>query len=210
MGNLLMKNGIAKEIEKNMWALMLIILFFSIGIVLGVYTVKYMNSYDMNNLNDYFSLFLQSLKEKSFDNRELIIEAVKNNFIIILVIWGFGFTILGIPVILITNMIKGYTLGFSFSFIIVSMGYKSMGFALLALMPQNLIYVACIIIISVYSFNLSLEKIKNRFIKTSHYTNSKNVVNYLYCFIVIALIMFMGFFIEGVFTPGILRHIISK
>jgi len=87
--------------------IMLFILFFTIGMVLGVYTVKYMNNYDMNNLNDYFSLFLQSIKEKNFNSRELIMEAVKNNAIIILVIWCSGFTILGVPFILIVNTIKG-------------------------------------------------------------------------------------------------------
>ncbi len=210
MENLFKKNSILKVLEENLWMVMLFILFFTIGMVLGVYTVKYMNNNDMNNLNDYFSLFIQNIKGKQFNSRELILEAVKNNAVIILIIWCSGFTILGVPFILIINTIKGYTLGFAFSFIIATMGYKSIGIAILSLIPQNIIYVACMIIISVVSFKLSLDRLKNKFIKTSPHSNNKNVVQYLYSFIIVSVFMFLGFFIEGLFTPNLIRFIIAR
>ena len=208
MDNRVIKNNLLIWIEKNVWIIMFIVLFFCIGVVLGSYTVKYMNAYNSENLYNYFVLFSQNITAKSFNSKELILEAVRNNLLIIAAIWALGFTVIGVPVILLLNMIKGYTFGFAFYFILAFWEKKAFAMAVVSLVPHNFIYISCIIIISVYSFRLSLDKWKVKMSRSPQNSN-KAITGYLYSFVIILLLMFFGILIETIITPGIIRYMIS-
>ena len=80
MDNKRLKDFILKEIERNFWMLMVVMLFITIGVILGTSMVKYMDNENLKALNDYFSVFLQGLKEESFSGKNLFMEAIRNNF----------------------------------------------------------------------------------------------------------------------------------
>ena len=95
----------------------IILIMFCLGLSFGLYTVKYMGPADKNDLTNYFTSFTQSLGNNPINYGSLLVEVIKKNIIIILPIFLFGLTFFGGPVIVIIDLLKGFTLGYTFSFI---------------------------------------------------------------------------------------------
>ncbi|WP_426349421.1 stage II sporulation protein M [Alloiococcus sp. CFN-8] len=202
-----LKDFIIKEIENNFWILLVIMLFLTIGIILGNYMVKYMGNDNLKALNDYLSVFLQGLKDETFSGKNLFIEAVRNNVIIIIIIWSCGFTILGTPIVLLINLVKGFTFGFSLAVILAAGGENSLILSILSLIPQNIIYIIGMVIISIYSVKTSLEKLKQKVFKVKSSEGGVPLANYLYCLLFVLLFMTIGFIVEAYITPPAIKYV---
>lgn len=137
------------HIHKNLMLYMLTLLFLCIGIVIGMYTVKYMDKTDKNNLVEFLVTVTKKINPKNIDNKYVFLQAVKNNMMFILAIWFLGLTMLGTPIIFLTDLIKGFTIGFTSSLVINGLGAKGILLNLFIIFPQNIIYIPTIIILSV-------------------------------------------------------------
>lgn len=202
--------GFGRHFETNFWLYVVSLLCFSTGIVIGIYTVKYMGGAEKVDLSGYFSSFISSISNTKINNKYVLYEAVKNNLPMFLALWILGLTMVGIPIILIIDIIKGFTLGFTVSFIISSTGIKGIWMILIGIMPQNIIYIPCVIIASVLGMELSMIKLKDRFNRqSSRFMDSRNI-NYSITFLIIILVMVLGFIYEAYITPKAMQLIISS
>ena len=162
----------------------IVLIMFCLGISFGLYTVKYMGLADKNDLLNYFSSFTNSIENEAINYGNLLFEVIKKNIILIAPIIVLGLTFFGDPIILIIDLLKGFTLGYTFSFVATTFNGKGIGLAIAALIPQNLIYIPCIIALSIISMGMSTEKFKGRFFKNSK--NKTTVSNgILYKFVLI-------------------------
>ena len=191
--------------QKNFWLYIISFLCFCIGIVLGIYSVKYMGDIEKNDLVGYLKNFAIALSGNPIDRKMIFLEALKNNIIIVIGLWFLGLTMIGIPIVLIIDGLKGFTIGFSASFIINSLGAKGVGLTLLAILPQNIIYIPCILVASVISMELSLMLLRDKV--SRHWTTNiwSKVAKYSTSLVVIFLIMIIGFLFEGYITPNIMK-----
>lgn len=200
------KSNVSRHFQESMWLYVITLVCLFTGIVLGIYTVRYMGDMERQDLINYFLSFRNNLSSVEVDNKAILIESIKSNLPIILGLWVLGLTIVGIPVILIIDIIKGFSLGFSLSTIFYGLSYKGIWFILLGLLPQNIIYVPCIIVSSVLSMKLSLAKLKDRVNKQVNY-NKGYFAEYSITFLIITLIMILGFIYESYITPKALQSI---
>jgi len=199
-----------RHFQVNLWLYLVSILCICTGIVLGVYTVKYMGSSEKSDLINYFESFKDTINTKEINNVDILIEAIKNNVPIILGLWVLGLTIIGIPIILIIDIIKGFTLGFTVTFLISSMGINGIWMILIGVIPQNLIYLPCIILASVFGMELSIVKFREKANRQgSHFINRVNI-NYSISFLIISLAMILGFMFEAYLTPMAVKIIVSN
>ncbi len=100
-----------------------------------------MGSFEKGDLLSYVESFSKSISSNGIDSKSILFEAIKNNITLIIAIWFLGLTMIGIPVILIIDVIKGFTIGFTTSFIVNGLGMKGIWMSLLGVLPQNLIYI---------------------------------------------------------------------
>ena len=187
----------------------IILIMFCLGISFGLYTVKYMGPSDKNDLMNYFSSFTNSIENESINYGNLLFEVIKKNMILILPIIILSMTFFGDPIILIIILLKGFTLSYTFSFITTTFDGKGVGLAIAAIIPQNLIYIPCIILLSVISIGMSTEKFKERFFNSSK--NKNTVFNgVLYKFLIIILLFTLGMLIETYVSPNLIKFVAKR
>ncbi len=200
------KTNFSRHFQESMWLYVITLVCLFTGIVLGIYTVKYMGDMERQDLINYFLSFANNLDSVEVDNKAILIETIKSNLPIIIGLWILGLTMIGLPAILIIDIIKGFSLGFSLSTIFYGLSYKGIWFTLLGVLPQNIIYVPGIIVSSVLAMRLSLTKLKDRVNKQVNY-HKGYLAEYSITFLIITLIMILGFFYEAYITPKALQSI---
>lgn len=202
-------NLINAHIKNNFWLYVISILCLFTGIVLGIYSVRYMGGFEKSDLLSYLKNFTTTINSENVNYKSIFLETLKNNIPIILAIWFLGLTMIGIPVILIIDIIKGFTIGFAMSFIISGMGVKGMWISLLGILPQNIIYIPCIILSSVLAMEFSLMIFKDR----SELKWKSHVLvrftSYSICFLLVTTMMFVGFLMEAYLTPNMIKFVVA-
>ena len=187
----------------------IVLIMFCLGISFGLYTVKYMGASDRNDLTNYFSSFTNNVGNEPINYGRLLFEVIKKNIIILIPIFILGLTFFGAPIILILDLLKGFTLGYTFSFMVTTFEGKGLGLALVSIIPQNIIYIPCFIALSVISLSMSTEKFKSRYFK---YGNAKtsffgDVLNKL---VIIIILFSIGILIETYISPSIIKFVAKK
>ncbi|MHC6179463.1 stage II sporulation protein M [Clostridium sp. JNZ X4-2] len=196
---------INKHIKNNFWLYVISLLCLFTGIVLGIYSVRYMGGFEKSDLVNYLKNFTTTIDSGSVNYKSILFQTLKNNIPVILAIWFLGLTMIGIPIILVIDIVKGFTIGFSMSFIISQMGIKGIWISLLGILPQNIIYIPCIILSSVFAmeFSLMIFKDRSKVQWKSHILVS--ITSYSIYFLIVAMIMCMGFFMEAYLTPNMIK-----
>jgi len=203
-------NSFGKHFKENFWLYVIAMLCVCTGIVLGIYTVKYMGELEKGELVSYLNSFSDVTKNTPVNSRGIFFQTLKNNIPMILAIWFLGLTMIGIPIILIVDILKGYTIGFTIGFMANTLGVKGAGVSLLMILPQNIIYVPCIIIVSVIAMEFSLNILKDKMNKRWTTNIWVKIVSYSTLFIFTLFIMCLGFAIESYISPHVVKMLVSN
>lgn len=187
----------------------IVLIMFCLGISFGLYTVKYMGASDRNDLTNYFFSFTNNVGNESIDYGRLLFEVIKKNIIIIIPIFVLGLTFFGAPIILILDLVKGYTLGYTFSFVVTTFEGKGLGLALVSIIPQNILYIPCFIALSVISLSMSTEKFKNKYFKNG---NIKSIffADFINKLVMIIILLSIGILVETYISPSLIKFVAKK
>jgi stage II sporulation protein M len=199
---------INRHFENNFWIYIISVFCVFLGIVLGVYTVKYIGTVEKQQLITYLSGFSTSIGQKNIIYKDIFFQSIKNNLPLIVGIWFLGLTMIGAPVILIIDVVKGYTLGFTISFIIKGIGINGIWISILAVLPQNIIYIPCLMFASVSAIEFSLNFFKNNMYKHGTSNIFARISSYTLRFIGIFVVMSFGFVLEAYVTPYFVKILI--
>lgn len=205
-----LKNFINEHINTNIWLYVISIICIFAGAILGIYSVKYMGSFEKTDLTSYISNFGSTLNSGALDYKNVFMQTLKNNLSIILGIWFLGLTMVGVPIILILDIFKGFTLGFSTCFMINQMGLKGLWISLLGILPQNLIYIPIVVIASVLAMEFSLTIFRDKNQKPGSNPIAMRITSYSFIFVIIVFFMFIGFFTEAYLTPNLVKFVITS
>lgn len=207
--NTLMSN-INKHIQENFWLYIISILCVFTGIILGIYSVKYLGEFEQNDLVNYLMNFVDPTNTSGISYKLIFMQSIKNNLPVVIFLWFLGLTIVGLPIILIIDLLKGFTVGFTFSFMISGLGKSGIGIAIIGVLPQNLIYIPCIIFASVLSMEFSIMLIKDKFNKQWTTSIANKIIFYSVIFIGLILFMFIGIIIESYIAPYFVKNLINN
>jgi stage II sporulation protein M len=205
-----MLNSINNHVQNNFWLYVVSLLCICTGIVLGIYSARYMGDFEKTDLLSYLKNFTTTINSGTINYQAVFMETIKSNIIILIGVWFLGLTMIGIPIILIINIIKGFTIGFTISFIVNGLGIKGIWFSMLGVLPQNFIYIPCVMVASVLAMEFSLTLLRDR--NNSQLTSNIliRVTSYSFSFMLVLVIMFFGFFMEAYLTPNIVKLIVAN
>ena len=142
----------------------------------------------------------------TFNNRFIFKTSLFNNIIPIIIRFIVSIRYIGIILAPLYITFRGFCLGFSIAFLTENFGKKGFIFTLIAMLPQNIIYIPALIFACFISVNLSI--IMLRFRKEGFNENkNKYILKYLtYDFIAI-VVLIIASFIEAYITPVFIRTV---
>lgn len=151
-----LKETLVEYINTNARTYIIVIIMFLIGLVLAIISINNIDSEKQNQISAYINNFITGIKsDYEISKTDIITESIKNNFYITLTMWFLGSTIIGMPLIFIVIIYKGYSVGYTLSSVIAALGVgKGSIFIIATLLIQYIVYIPCILSMGVSGIKL--------------------------------------------------------
>lgn len=198
---------IYKHFKTNWFLYMVIVAFFIAGVTVGAYGLKYLSPDQTTDLSNYVDGFLSQLNSENMSNEIYVYGVIKESLLFTAVLYFLGLTIIGFPIILGLIFIKGFKLGFAVGFLVQEKAFKGIIFALLSILPQNLLYIPVVIIAGVTSISFSFLLLKallfSRKMPLPGY-----FLRYSAFMVILAIVLVGAGFLEAYVTPVFMKAIV--
>ena len=196
-----------EHIVNNKKEYIVISLIFVIGIVLGVFFVNNMQEAKTTEINTYLNNFINKLKEvDNLDTFKLLKESIIEKLLLTVLIWFFGTTVIGIPIVFGITLYRGFCLGYTIAVSVVSLGIqKGLIFIFSSLFLQNILFIPALLALSVSGLKLYKSIIKN---KDKENIKLEILRHTIFSFIMLIILMSSSV-IETLISTNILKLIIK-
>ena len=157
--------SIVKEhFRKNIKEYLIVTLIFVIGIIIGVTFINNISEEQQNQNNEYIKSFTQALNTNyEIDSASLLRSSIVSNLLLAITLWFIGSTVVGIPIVYLIIGIRGFSLGYTISSIMITFPmFKGIWFCIVSLLLQNIIYIPCILALGVSGVKLYKSIIKDK------------------------------------------------
>jgi stage II sporulation protein M len=136
---------------------------FLTGVVFGTVMAGALSLEQKQEIMRFIGNFFSSVEQGALaDVRTTFFQSFGLHMKWILIIWVLGMSVIGLPLILILDFLKGVLIGFSVSYLVGQFAWKGLLFALVSIAPQNLIVIPALWVCSVTAIAFSIHLVKNR------------------------------------------------
>lgn len=201
------KRWLFRQFQENFFVYFIVIILFGIGIIAGSITIKLLNLEQRNGIMTFLNIFFKAIKQGSFENLSILKQSLTDNFKTVALIYLAGLIIIGIPIIPVTVLSRGFALGFTVGFLVNEYGFKGFLFSLLGILPQNLIIIPALISISSIGLAFSMKNVKNKKLRYINRNIHMDIVSYSVQILIFSIMVVIGCFIEAYISPSFLRLI---
>lgn len=112
------------HIENNLKEYIIVSLILLIGILVGVIFINKASENQKEEITNYISSFILELNEnKNINEITLLFDSMKKNIFLAILLWFMGSTVIGIPIVCLTILFRGFCLGYTISSIVLSIRY---------------------------------------------------------------------------------------
>ena len=155
---------IKEHMINNKKEYVIIFLIFVIGIFSGVFFINHLQETPKTEITNYLNQFIEKFKGlESINNIELLKNSIMQNIGLAIVIWFFGTTVIGIPIVFAIILYRGFCLGYTISLCITIMGLgKGISFVLVTLLLQNILLIPAILALAVSGIKLYKSIMKDK------------------------------------------------
>lgn len=155
---------IGEHIINNSKEYIIVLLMFIIGIFAGVLFINNMHSEQNTQVTVYLTNFIDKFKNaENINNVEILKNSISQNILLICILWFFGTTVIGLPIVFGIVLYRGFCLGYTISATIMVLGLsKGIIFVMISLLLQNIIFIPAVLAVAVSGFKLYKSIIKDR------------------------------------------------
>ena len=189
------KNIILENIMENARSYLILLVIFFIGIILGVIFVNNAKEAQSLQISSYLNNFVESVKENyQISRSKLLMKSILNNLYITIILWFLGSTVIGFPLIYVVIGYKGYSIGYTISSIIATLGTgKGLIFIISTMLFQSIIYIPAILALSVSGIKLYKLIMADRRRENIKIQILKHTIFSIFIFIILIISSFVGF-----------------
>lgn len=150
------KNILQRHIYEHGGIYIILGLLFLVGFIIGAVNAAFVKETVKAESQNYILEFVESLKTQEIDSQILLRESLSANTKPIMLILLFGLVIIGIPFIFMYIGIYSYSIGFTVTAIMASLGaQKGIVFILTLMIPQEILLLPTIFIVAVNAILIS-------------------------------------------------------
>lgn len=154
--------AIKENILNNTKSYFIVIIIFTVGIFLGVMFIN--QTENKSEIEKYINTYVD--ETKTLQNGDYIGELqrdIKNNIILVLLLWFAGTTIIGLPIVFAIILFRGFCLGYTIASCVYVLGkMKGIVFIIITIFLQNIIFIPALMVLGVSSIKLYTSIIKDR------------------------------------------------
>lgn len=153
---------IRDDITNNAKSYFIIGIIFVVGLFLGVMFINQIK--DKSEIESYINTYIDETKGiQNGDYFEELQDDIKNNVMLVFLLWFAGTTIIGIPIVLGIILFRGFCLGYTIASCVYVLGkMKALIFITITILLQNIIFIPAIMILGVSSIKLYKSIVKDR------------------------------------------------
>ncbi|OEH85689.1 stage II sporulation protein M [Desulfuribacillus stibiiarsenatis] len=177
-----------------------LLVLFSISILFGTLVVQALQSNQKNELYMYFNSFIKYSHQHQLSTNQILWEALGQNIKFIGLLWILGLSVIGLPFIILVVFVKGFSIGFTTTFLLEQYSYQGMKLALGAILPQNLIMVPVTILVGVSGIVFSIQLIQNRIVQAGEPLFSK-FLQYILIMVISIVLVLLASMYEAYLAP---------
>ncbi|GIQ69411.1 stage II sporulation protein M [Xylanibacillus composti] len=198
--------SLRQSIRDHMPLYVFVSVLFIMGIVFGALLVNALSLEQKQEVTRYLGSFFHSIEQGVVGDAGYSFKtALLGHLKWILLIWLLGLSVVGLPLIMVLDFLKGVLIGFTVGYLVAQLSWKGLLFALVSVAPQNLIMIPSVIIASVAGITFSLFLIKNRFLQRSAGSVKQQLASYA----VTALALLACVFAVSLFEVFISPHLMA-
>ena len=195
-----------KYLKNNKKSLTFLMIIFLIGIISGsIFSVTLKES-DNLLVKNYLDNFLVSIFDNNLIYFDSFISTLISNIIILICIWLFGISIIGLPIILIIFFYKSFILGFTLGSILLNYKVKGILLSVIYIFPHLIIDIFMLITFCIIAINIS-KKILSALLKKSEVSFKTISSNYLISLLICIGITLITSLYSSYLVPNIIKLI---
>ncbi len=195
--------GLKENYSKNFIIYMMVLLFLLCGFLIGVYLFTYLDSELVSYIRNDFIEYMKVVKEGEFSflNNLRFSSLVLIVPIVIFVL--FSTSIMFSPISLVTLSLKGFTLGFTTTFLLTNFEFKGILLTIFTIIVPNVLIIFLYILLCVKSISrgISRTRFKGRFSSN----DNSITLRFLILFIIFSVLIALLF--KCLLTPFIIKLI---
>lgn len=178
-----------------------------LGILSGSIFLMLSSQNDQTSVIRQIELFFTNISKNSIDNGLAFRNSLIVNYLFILLIWGFGFSMIFVIFTIFIAYIKGFLVGFSISSIFLTYHLKGIVGVLLYAFPTQLFNLLIVFLLTVYSLMFSNHLIK---VLLSKKGNQRSMLKKYFVILMFCIILsFLSSVLEVYVFPRLLKLVIS-
>lgn len=177
------------------------LLLFVLGVALGCLAVSALSPLQRADLLQYVAGFLQGVKGGVVAGPHLMRQATLANLRALVAAWCIGASLLGVPVVCLLLVLRGFAIGFTVAFLTGELGARGLWLTLIGVVPPNLVIVPAFLLLAVGSFELVARVVRHR---RSGRAFRQAYGGYLVTGAVALLLLLVGSVLEAYVSPYLL------
>lgn len=131
------------------------------GIMTGIIFSSVLSATDKTLITNYLNSFFNNINTNNFNYNDALIGTLLNNFLFVIIMWLFGISIIGIPIIVFMFFAKSFISGFIVSAFISNYSWKGVLYAFLYTFPHQLLSLLIYLILSMYALKIAFKMINS-------------------------------------------------
>ncbi len=200
-----LKRRVSFDVFDNRIQYLLLVFFLVVGITAGTFTVSHMQPGEKTALTGYIDMLFLAVKTQEIDYFAVFFHAFLQNTLLFGAITLFSLVMLGVLMIPVVMVIKGFCVGFTVGVLSVNLGFTGFAAIVFCEFIPNLVLIPCILKAGVMGLNNTITVFKTRRVPSTTVDKLIMARPHFSKMLKVYFVSFIGVILESLLTPALIK-----